>query len=504
MKKKLIVSSLIWISAGSAFGSTGGKQNIIFFLVDDMGWQDTSVPFWTDSTKWNKLYNTPNMERLARMGVKITHAYASPVSSPTRVSVMTGMNSAAHRVTNWTLERDKMVDRTSDVINMPRWNFNGLQPVDTIPNSVCATTLPQILQQNGYKTIMLGKAHFGATQTPGADPLNLGFDVNVGGHAGGGVRSYLGTENFGNNTESLQAVPHLEKYHGKNVFLTEALTIEAIEQLKIAQTEKKPFFLYMAHYAIHVPLDKDQRFYQKYIDQGVDDNTARYAALIEGTDKSLGDILDYLKENDLTKNTTIVLMGDNGGLSAVRRSGQHHNYPLRSGKGSSYEGGIRVPMIAHIPGFTRGATTTKVVVEAPDIFPTVLHIAGVTKYKTIQKVTGRNVLTKLSDLSNWKQQRALIFHFPNKWDVDGDGVGTFSAIIKGDWKLIYHYDKKTTELYNIKEDIFEIINQAHNPSQQERRESLAQELTRKLRIMKAQVPTLKNGKDCDYPNGKNY
>lgn len=504
MKKKLIISSLLFIcgSGSNALGSNPEKQNIIFFLVDDMGWQDTSVPFWSDTTKWNRLYNTPNMERLARIGVKLTNAYASPVSSPTRVSVMTGMNSAAHRVTNWTLHKDKMVDRKSDIINLPNWNFNGLQPVDNIPNSTYATTLPQILRDNGYKTIMLGKAHFGAIDTPGADPTNLGFDVNIGGHAGGGVRSYLGTENYGNNTNSPQAVPNLEKYHGENIFLTEALTLEALEQLEIAKQDGKPFFMYLAHYAIHVPLDKDQRFYEKYINQGVDDNTARYAALIEGVDKSLGDVMDYLTENQLLQNTSIILMGDNGGLSAVGRSGKYHNYPLRSGKGSSYEGGIRVPMIVHVPGITRGATTTKATVEAPDILPTVLQIAGITKYKTIQKINGRNILPRLSDLSKWKQQRVHIFHYPNKWDVDGDGVGTFSAIIKGDWKLIYHYDKQSTELYNIKDDIFEIINQAHNPSQLDRRNSLANELTRQLHRMNAQIPTLKNGKNCNYPNGK--
>ena len=504
MKKKLIIPFIVCGASSLAALATGPKTNVILFLVDDMGWQDTSVPFWRDTTKWNRLYNTPNMERLAQLGVKVTNAYASPVSSPTRVSIMTGMNSAAHRVTNWTLHKNQMVDRKSDLINIPNWNFNGLQPTDSIPNTIHATTLPQILQQNNYKTIIVGKAHFGAIGTPGQNPLNLGFDTNIAGHAAGGVRSYLGTENFGNKTNSPHAVPHLEKYHGKDIFLTEALTLEALEQMQIAQDEEKPFFLYMSHYAIHTPLDKDNRFYQKYRDQGADDNTARYAALIEGMDKSLGDIMDYLENNDMMDNTAIIFMGDNGGLSAVSRVGKYHNYPLRSGKGSSYEGGIRVPMIAYIPNVTKGATTCLASVEAPDIMPTILEVAGVKKYKTIQKMTGRNILPKLNQLTAWKHHRMHIIHYPNKWDVDGDGIGTFSAIVKGGWKLIYHYDTQTTELYNIKVDISEIIDQAKNPLQKEVRENLAKELTSQLLRMDAQIPTLKNGDNCTYPDGRKH
>ena len=129
------------------------QPNIILFLVDDLGWQDSSEPFWTEETPLNKKYHTPNMEQLARQGVKFTQAYACAVCSPTRVSLMTGMNAARHGVTNWTLRKNTSNDAKDDVLDFPKWNVNGLQPTDTIENTVYATTLPQILQQNGYFTI---------------------------------------------------------------------------------------------------------------------------------------------------------------------------------------------------------------------------------------------------------------------------------------------------------------------------------------------------------------
>ena len=163
------------------------QTNIIVFLVDDMGWQDTSLPFWTSTTDLNRTYHTPNMERLADKGMKFTQAYANAVCSPTRVSLLTGMNAARHRVTNWTLRKNVSNDAHDELLDFPLWNVNGLQACDTIENAIQATTLAQLLQDNGYQTIHVGKAHFGAIGTPGADPQNLGFKVNIAGHAAGAV-----------------------------------------------------------------------------------------------------------------------------------------------------------------------------------------------------------------------------------------------------------------------------------------------------------------------------
>ena len=198
------------------------RPNIIMFLVDDMGWQDTSVPFNGDEVSaLNHRYHTPNMERLAKFGVKYTQAYSCAISSPTRCSLMSGMNASRHRVTNWTLELDQKTDAPSESLLLPEWNYNGIQPESTrgqIPHSTAITPLPQILKDNGYRIIHCGKAHFGARTTPGADPSNMGFDVNIAGGANGAPGSYLGTRNFGEGSRF--AVGGLEKYHGQDIFLT--------------------------------------------------------------------------------------------------------------------------------------------------------------------------------------------------------------------------------------------------------------------------------------------
>lgn len=250
MYKRLFLSGLALTTLAS-YGTESAapakdKPNIIMFLVDDMGWQDTSVPFYNNQTSnLNTRFQTPNMERLARMGVKFTEAYACAISSPTRCSLMSGMNASRHRVTNWTLELNQQTDATSDVISLPSWNYNGIQPegADSISNATPITSLPQVLKDNGYRTIHCGKAHFGARTTPGEDPAQMGFDVNIAGGANGAPGSYLGTRNFGEGSRF--AVHGLEKYYGKDIFLTEALTLEAIREMDESVQMKQPFYLYM-------------------------------------------------------------------------------------------------------------------------------------------------------------------------------------------------------------------------------------------------------------------
>ena len=304
---------------------TDKRPNIILFLVDDMGWQDTSLPFWTQRTRYNDTYHTPNMERLAKQGKMFTQAYACSISSPTRVSLFTGMNAARHRVTSWTLRKNTTHEQPDSVMIYPEWNVNGICQEPGVERTTQVTSLAQVLKDNGYHTIHCGKAHFGANDTPGADPLKMGFDVNIAGHAAGSPASYYGMQNFGNKPggkSPLAAVPGLEKYHGKDIFLSEALTIEAEKALDNARKTDKPFFLYMAHYAIHTPIQPDMRFYQKYLDKGLPPVEAAYATLIEGMDKSLGDLMDYLDKNNLTDNTVLLFMSDNGCTHPCRRAAQ--------------------------------------------------------------------------------------------------------------------------------------------------------------------------------------
>jgi len=462
-KSAIIYSLLIFCSSGSIghYQNDHKQPNIIFFLVDDMGWQDTSVPFWTEKTPLNLLYQTPNMEKMAAEGMKFTQAYASSVCSPTRVSLMTGMNAARHRVTNWTLKRNISEDHTDDVLKMPVWNMNGLQPADSIENSVYATTLPQILKQNGYFTIHCGKAHWGAMNTPGANPLNLGFDLNIAGHAAGAPGSYQGEKNFGNKNGENQTlpwgVPGLDKYHGDTIHLTEVLTLEAIAAIQQAQRLNKPFFLNMSHYAVHTPFEADTRFYKKYKNMGLEEPEARFASMVEGMDKSLGDLMAYLKKNDLDDNTLIVFMSDNGSLSATARGGtpHSHNKPLKSGKGSAYEGGIREPMMVKWPGKVKPGTVCNQPIIAEDFFSTLLDLAGVKKINTVQVIDGVSFTPLLFQKSKIQQDRTLIWHYPNKWGPTGPGIGTTSSIRHGNWKLIYWYKDGKKELYRLDEDLSE-------------------------------------------------
>ncbi|MDO5608682.1 MAG: sulfatase [Capnocytophaga sp.] len=482
------------------------RPNIILFMVDDMGWQDTSVPFWTEKTPLNERYHTPAMERLADEGMKFTQAYASSVCSPTRVSLISGMNAARHRVTNWTLFKNKSTDRKSETLSFPDWNVNGIAQVPT-ENAYEITALSQILKDNGYHTIHCGKAHWGAIGTPGENPLHLGFDVNISGHAAGGLASYLGEQNFGNRTDGkpspVNAIPGLGAYWGEDIFATEALTLEAIKALNNAKDNQKPFFLYMSHYAIHVPVDKDMRFYDKYIQQGLSSKEAAYASLIEGMDKSLGDLMNYLKNNDLEDNTVVIFMADNGGLSSEggwRDLPLHvHNAPLNSGKGSAYEGGIREPMIVKYPKKTMPGshTDTKVIIE--DFFPTILEMAQIKNYKTKQPIDGKSFMPVLSNPSEKNKNRSFYWNFPNLWGNDGPGIGPTCSIRRGDWKLIYYYETGKKELFNISEDIGETINLAATQPKLVR--SLSKKLGKHLRKVNAQRPSFKaSGQPCAWPD----
>jgi len=478
--------------------------NIVVFLVDDMGWQDTSVPFWTKRTAFNDRYHTPNMELLAREGMKFTQAYATPVCSPTRVSLMTGMNTARHRVTNWTLRRDSLqpMEKNHDSLIFPLWNVNGMSPVAGDSLAVYAMPLAQALSDMGYYTVHTGKAHLGAKGTVGENPFNLGFDVNIAGHAAGAPESYLGTENFGNGKpgKEVWAVPGLEKYHGEDIFLTEALTQEAINALDTVLTTKRPFFLYMAHYAVHTPIMGDERFLTKYLEKGLDSTEAKYASMVEGMDKSLGDIMDYLKKEDLTDNTVILFMSDNGGLSAHARGGEPHthNKPLSSGKGSMREGGIRAPMLVKWPDKVEPGSVSDYQIIIEDFYPTILEIAGMDSLNTVQKIDGKSFLSVLTGEKEYQGVRPLFWHYPNEWGPDGPGIGAASAIRKGDWKLIYYHASRRMELFNLKDDIGETSNLFTDHL--EKAKELAEDLTQHLEAVNAQMPKDKRtGEQIEYP-----
>lgn len=507
--KKLFTLALVPLTGLSAKNTIAhnNRPNIILFMVDDMGWQDTSLPFWKEKTPLNERYHTPNMERLASQGMMFTQAYACSVSSPTRVSLMTGMNAARHRVTNWTLEKNTSTDNQSNMLQFPEWNVNGICQAPDVPYTYEVTSLPQLLKNNGYHTIHCGKAHWGAIDTPGENPHHFGFEVNIAGHAGGGIASYLGEENYGNRTDgkpsSRQAVPDLDKYWGTETFATEALTLEALKALDKAKNLGQPFFLYMSHYAIHIPVNRDKRFYQKYIDAGLSEKEAAYAALIEGMDKSLGDLMNWLEKNELDKNTIVIFMSDNGGFATDTHWRDAplytQNAPLNSGKGSAYEGGIREPMIVKWPGEVSPGTKCDDYLIIEDFFPTILDMAQVKERKTVQTVDGVSFMPMLEGKPTRYDKRNLYWNYPNLWGNEGPGIGSTCTVRRGDWKLIYYYETGKKELFNITNDIGETANRAEqNPRLVKK---LSKELGKFLRGADAQRPSFKTtGKPCPWPD----
>lgn len=490
------------VVAASLQAQPEDRPNIILFMVDDLGWQDTSVPFWTRRTPLNATYETPNMERLARQGMLFTQAYASPISSPSRCSLLTGANAARHRVTNWTFRRGQMTDETDDLLAPPDWNYNGICQDGGVPNTFVARSFVDILRASGYHTIHCGKAHWGAQDTPGASPLHFGFEVNIAGHAAGGPATYLSERNFGHDADGKPAaqfaVPGLQKYWGTGTFLTEALTLEALSAL-----QRRPFFLYLSHYAVHIPIDRDRRYYEKYRRKGLSEKEAAYASLIEGVDKSLGDVLDWLERHGEAERTVILFMSDNGGYAtgtAWRDEPLYtQNAPLRSGKGSLLEGGIREPMIVVWPGVVRGGTRCDSYLLIEDFFPTILELAGIRRYHVPQTVDGRSFVPLLRGSGDPSRGRTLLWNYPHVWGNQGPGIDNKCAIRQGDWKLIYDYKTRRKELYDIARDIGEQNDLAAQRPDLVRR--LSRQLGKRLRQMKAQRPIQKaSGKPCPWPD----
>ena len=515
--------------------------NILFFLVDDMGWQDTSVPFYYKDgqpvvTELNRFYKTPSMERLAAQGLKFTNAYSCPVCSPGRTSLMTGKNSAHHRVTNWTAVGSPTLNESGGGplphIRAPQWNMAGMSEQE-IP-------LPRVLQDAGYRTISVGKAHFAPSNQRYSNPANLGFDVNIAGCSAGQPSSYRGEDMFGGGNTH---VPGLEKYYGtsseedrKKNFLTNALTLEMKREIKDAVDKNVPFFAYMTHYAVHQRHDQPDPNgdYNTYPDGSsfepgvtMNANLRNFGTLIGGMDKSLGDLMDYLEELGVANKTLIIFMSDNGGDSPIQMD-QLQNVPnvekisavapLRGRKCSRYEGGTRVPMIV---GWAEVDPSSPVQQEYPiprnavnhdivaiwDIYPTILSFLKL-KVPSEQKVDGEDITPYFKGDGTFHRTQRIYQHFPHRHTY----AHFYSTYREGDWKVIYNYmdqyantdlwagnGYKTAgrfpwQLFNLKDDISESNDVAQDPAQKERLMRMARSLIRELHKVDAQPPVLtKNG-----------
>jgi arylsulfatase A-like enzyme len=493
-----IAAACLFTACHAPNPKTASRPNLILFLVDDLGWQDLSEPFGPTRSRQNDTFRTPNVERLCREGTRFTQAYAHCVCSPTRVSILTGAHPARHGVTNWTLHRDRAPDRPHPVIEPPTMNRSGLCTEPGTPHTYCAETLPQRLARAGYRSIQVGKAHFGAIGTPGSDPRRLGFDVNVAGHAAGAPSSYLASKAFLREAKDhVWQVPGLEPYHGSDAFLTDVLTTEALREIDRAIAADQPFYLHFAHYAVHTPLNRDERFVTRYEAMGLDRKEAMYAAMVEGVDHSLGRLLDHLERRGILADTMIVFASDNGGLSAHGRGGEahRHNAPLRSGKGSAYEGGTRVPLAVRWPKQARPGRTCEIPVCCEDLFATLCDAAGA----ETSCPDGQSLLPLLrgDEAPSHLADRDLFWHYPHVWGAIGPGIAPHSSVRSGDHKLVWFWAAGTCELYDLAQDLGE----THDLSQTlpETTSDLRARLRRFLQETGAMLPSRKDGKPLAMP-----
>jgi arylsulfatase A-like enzyme len=405
----------------ASIGQGKPKLNFVFILIDDMGWKDLGCYGSTG-------HRTPHIDRLAASGMRFTNAYAAcPVCSPTRASILTGKYPARLHLTDWLPGR---ADRPSQKLLRPK--ILPHLPLEEI-------TLAEALKPAGYVSGCIGKWHLGG---PGYSPEKQGFDVNVGGSAAGSPTG--GYFKFRS--------PTLKFREGE--YLTDRLTDEALAFVE--KNRDRPFFLYLAHYAVHIPLQAKKDIVAKYQPRakpGDPQTNPVYAAMVEGVDDSVGRLLKKLEELKIADRTVVIFTSDNGGLSV--KEGPHtpatSNAPLQAGKGYLYEGGIREPLLVRWPGVTRPGSTCDVPISSVDYFPTILDMAGI-EQDGRPAGDGVSLVPLLrGDEKSWKQ-RALYWHYPHYSNQGGKPGG---AVRLGEYKLTEFYEDGKLELYNLKEDIGE-------------------------------------------------
>ncbi len=439
------------------------RPNIVLVTIDDLGWQDTSVAVTAGPTPLNDRWRTPTFEALAARGMRFANAYAAaPVCTPSRAAILTGESPARSHITYWILHQGSDTSAKHERLDPPAWRTNGLD--------VDAVTLPRLLAAAGYATIHVGKWHLGAEGTPAADPLALGYQVNVAGHAAGSPGSYLGRERFADNVRkgkpdagpSVWDVPGLEAYHGQDVFLEEALAKEASAAIGSAMDRGQPFFLSFATYAVHVPITPNERLLKPYA--GLDRTEAAYATMIETVDRAVGEVLATIEKAGQLRRTIVIVTSDNGGLSAHGRGAtpdgstrDRHNAPARSGKGSAYDGGLRVPLLVAWPGHVAANSQCDQVVVGEDLFPTILGMANVPVPSAVAaRLDGQSILPLLEGRPDPTfATRPVLWHQPHFWGVRGPGIEPFTALRVGDWKLIAFHDGPRYELYDVAHDVGE-------------------------------------------------
>ena len=432
MKKTTLLLITILIFSCS---NENEKPNLLFILVDDLGWTDVS---------YNKsdYYETIHIDNLSETSMLFDNAYAaSSVCSPTRASIMTGKHPARVNITDW-------------IPGLDPKNRPLLGPVDRNELPLEETTIAEVLRDNNYSTFYSGKWHLGSE---GHYPEDQGFDVNIGGFEKG---SPMGGYYSPYKNPRLSDGPEGE-------YLTDRLTLETIELIR-NRDSKKPFAAFLSFYNVHTPIQENKEFIDYYIEklksyentspetvkEGdaitlLNQRNAKYASMVHATDYNVGRIINFLKDNNLYENTLIVFTSDNGGLSTLRRVAPTSVFPLRAGKGWLYEGGIRIPQLIKLPKQINKEIISEPVVSY-DLFPTIANVLNLNH--SVSDIDG----VDLSNLFVKKDiERDFIFwHFPH---YHGSLWKPGSALRNNDWKLVELHEENKVELYNLKDDLSETV-----------------------------------------------
>lgn len=390
-------------------------------FVDDLGWMDLAV-------QGSDYYETPNIDRLAKEGVRFTNAYAAaPVCSPTRAALMTGKTPARIGITDW----------------LPGAHFPHakLAPPD-LPDGLPAaeTTIAEALKGRGYRTIHIGKWHLGGR---GSWPTDHGFDVNIGGGVNGQPASY--TFPFGwDDPTNYWRVRFLPNPGRPGQYLTDLLTDEAVAQIEA--NRDRPFFLYLPYYNVHAPYQAKPHVAKRFAAKapGTLQKNPTYAAMVSAVDDSVGRILSTLDRLHLDNDTLVVFTSDNGGVHGVSPQ-----TPLRLGKGFLYEGGIREPLIVRWPGVAPAGRVAAQMATTVDFYPTFLQAAGAPVPRGLD---GSSLVQALSHPAATTPARTLTWHYPHYHTA---GRLPASAIRQGRWKLLWFHEDQRTELYDLDADLGE-------------------------------------------------
>ena len=418
----LVVFSLACLATTvPASGNNGARPNIVFIMIDDLGWMDLAC-------QGNQLVETPNIDRFAKQGIRFTNAYAAaPVCSPTRASILTGISPAELKITNHTPDRASFTPENSQL--QPAKMLNHL-PAEH-------TTIAEHLKQAGYKTGFIGKWHLSGPGRgePEFEPTAQGFDLNIAGCGFGGPPTFFDP----------YRIPHLEN-RKQGEYLPDRLTDESIKFIR--QHQSSPFMLFLWNYTVHWPMEAPDALLKKYETRtGPGLNDTRYGAMIEAMDRSIGKLLDEIDRLKLTDNTLVVFTSDNGGFDGVA-----DNRPLRKAKGYLYEGGIRVPLMMRWPKKVKPNQLCQTPVISMDHFPTLLDVAGI----EISQQPRHRVATSLLPLLTQEkslERDAIYFHYPNFAWHRSNRLG--SAVRSGKYKLIERFDDNSVELYDLDSDLSE-------------------------------------------------